>query len=129
MRKIHPTWSAAILTVAYLLTLPLMCRIYAEQLRKAGGFYLEILLSVWVVFPLLMVPAYLVLKLVLQHLDNSALRIAFLVLCAAAILSWHGMPGLFAIGTGIVLVAGMYHENMKIWNDARALEQFDANGN
>ncbi len=126
MRKLHPAWNAGIASVAYLLTLPLMGLIYASQIKKAGMFYVEILFSVWVVFPLLMLAGYLILKTVIQQIDSSEIRTAILALCASAIMAWHGMPGWFAMLCGAGIIASIYSVQIKTWNDAVALERFDA---
>jgi len=128
MPKLPPSWSTGAAAVAYLFTLPAMMHVYASQIQRAGYDYVIILMSVWIVFPALMLPVFFLLTYLLRRIQPAVARLALLLSCAGAVLAWHGMPGLWAIGFGIYLLWHIHRETVKKYNNANALEQFDSHG-
>lgn len=128
MPQLTPAFSAAAYGLAYLLSLPVMCLVFAKEIARGGMDYVLVMMGGVFVFPILMVSGYQLFRFILRSLPGVPLRCGFVLLCGVAILAWHGMPGIFAIVFGIFMIHFLYRTEVKVRNDARALEQFDAHG-
>lgn len=127
MRKLPPKWVTCAFTLAYMLTVAIMARFYADALSK-GGEHLFSLLGGVFVFPFLMCVTVLLFGFIITKLADGKPRVVFVAVCAIAILAWHGIPGWFAVVFGIVMIVSINHSVTKEWQNARALEEFDAHG-
>jgi hypothetical protein len=128
MPILSPAYATASCVVSYLLTLRLICQFFAKEIEKGGAELLLVGMIGGIAFPFLWIFGMHLINFILRQMESKAVRIGFIVLSAAAILAWHGMPGLFAIGVGIYFTVYVYRTETKRWNDAHALEQFDTDG-
>lgn len=128
MSKLSPAYATASCVLSYLLTLRVLCLFFAKEIARGGMDYVVVGLGGGILFPFLWIFGMHLFNFILRRLAGKELRIGFIVIGAAAILAWHGMPGWFAIGVGIFLTVSIYRTEAKKWNDDHALEQFDTHG-
>jgi hypothetical protein len=127
MKNLPPKWVSCAFTLAYMLTVAIMARFYADALRK-GGEHLFSLLGGVFVFPFLICVTVLLFGFIISKLPDGTPRGTFVAVCAIAILAWHGIPGWFAVVFGVVMIVSIHHSVSKDWRNARALEEFDTHG-